>query len=249
RTAGLLLKAALSQRGILVKGEVKLKVREAIETLEGREPSPLPESLGDLSVSKDPPVASIQGLPIVESLKIMMKESQNLYAECLLRLLGARTSGEGSIETGLAALAKFMAKTGTPENNLKINDASGISRKNLVTPDSLVKVLVYMDHHPLREKFLDMFPVAGKDGSLRTRFQSTPAAGHIQAKTGTMEGISTLSGYATTRQGSRLAFSLMMNNGVGAQQDVRDALDQICVWIVDWSPKPQATPKPIGQAQ
>jgi serine-type D-Ala-D-Ala carboxypeptidase/endopeptidase (penicillin-binding protein 4) len=112
-----------------------------------------------------------------------------------------------------------------------------MSRKNLITPSSIVRVLTYMDHHPQREKFLDTFPVAGRDGTLKTRFQGTRAAGRILAKTGSMESVSTLSGYVLTKQETHLAFSLMVNNEGGSQQDVREVLDQICLWIIDLAPK------------
>lgn len=242
RFAGSLLKAALMQRGVLVRGEVKSRILEPTEILQGQE-IPLKDiRTGQSNYAEEAKVASILGVPLFDSLKIMMKESQNLYAECLLRLLGARTSGVGSIETGLAALGKFMAKTGTPETSLKIRDASGMSRKNLVTPESIVHVLTYMDHHPQREKFLDTFPVGGKDGTLKTRFQGTPAVGRIFAKTGSIESVSTLSGYALTKQGVHLAFSLMVNNEGGSQQDVREVLDQLCLWIIELAPNTKNAP-------
>jgi len=249
RFAGALLKAALMQRGLLVKGDVKSRNLEPAEVLEGKEIPPGKTRSGQHDFSEETKVAAIHGVPLFESLKIMMKESQNLYAECLLRLLGARTAGVGSIETGLAALGKFMMKTGTPEASLKIKDASGISRKNLVTPESIVRVLAYMDHHPQSEKFLDTFPVAGRDGTLKIRFQGTTAAGRIRAKTGSMESVSTLSGYAMTRPGAHLAFSLMVNNEVGSQQDVRETLDQLCLWIVDLAPKTKDDPNSPHQAK
>jgi D-alanyl-D-alanine carboxypeptidase/D-alanyl-D-alanine-endopeptidase (penicillin-binding protein 4) len=225
------------QRGVLIKGEVKYRVLEPTEVLQEME-IPLKDTRPDQhNYAEEARVAAIVGVPILDSLKIMMKESQNLYAECLLRLLGARTSNVGSIETGLMALGKFMTKTGTPETTLKIRDASGMSRKNLVTPESIVRVLAYMDHHPQREKFLNTFPVGGRDGTLKTRFQGTPAAGRILAKTGSMESVSTLSGYALSGQGAHLAFSLMVNNEGGSQQDIREVLDQLCLWMIDLAPK------------
>ena len=247
--AGSLLRTALTQRGVLVKGEVKSRFLEPEEVLEGQGILPKEIRSGQHTYAEEDRVAAILGVPIFDSLKIMMKESQNLYAECLLRLLGARTSGVGSIETGLAALGKFMMKTGTPVGSLKIKDASGMSRKNLVTPESIVRVLVYMGHHPQREKFLDTFPVGGRDGTLRTRFQGTPAVGRILAKTGSMESVSTLSGYAETIQGGHLAFSLMVNNEVGSQQDVREVLDQLCLWIIELVPRTRNVPTPSRQPQ
>jgi hypothetical protein len=91
-----------------------------------------------------------------------------------------------------------------------------------------------MDHHSQREKFLDTFPVGGRDGTLKTRFQGTPAAGRILAKTGSMESVSTLSGYAETIQGAHLAYSLMENNEVVSQPDVRKSWINFASGSLNW---------------
>ena len=149
----------------------------------------------------------------------------------MLRNLGARTTGLGSVDTGVAALESFLEKTGTPRNGVSVNDGSGLSRKNLITPESVVRVLQYMDQHPHREVFLDMLPVAGRDGTLRNRMKKGPAFEHIFAKTGSIDFVNTLSGFAMGKSGERLAFSIMVNNSNATSREVREAIDMICEWL------------------
>jgi D-alanyl-D-alanine carboxypeptidase/D-alanyl-D-alanine-endopeptidase (penicillin-binding protein 4) len=88
-----------------------------------------------------------------------------------------------------------------------------------------------MDQHPQRDIFLDMLPVAGRDGTLRNRMKKGPAFEHIFAKTGTIEFVSSLSGFAITKNGERLAFSIMVNNSNSTAREVREAIDSICEWM------------------
>ncbi len=94
-----------------------------------------------------------------------------------------------------------------------------------------MRVLQYMDHHPRREVFLDLLPVAGRDGTLRTRMKKGPAFEHIFAKTGSIEFVNTLSGFALAKNGERVAFSIMVNNAAAASREVREAIDMICEWM------------------
>jgi D-alanyl-D-alanine carboxypeptidase/D-alanyl-D-alanine-endopeptidase (penicillin-binding protein 4) len=86
---------------------------------------------------------------------------------------------------------------------------------------------------PARESWLSLLPVGGQDGTLSARFPDSPAAGHIHAKTGTLNHVSTLSGYAERRDGSWLAFSILVNNYNGQAAEVRSVMDRICTVIVE----------------
>jgi serine-type D-Ala-D-Ala carboxypeptidase/endopeptidase (penicillin-binding protein 4) len=229
--AGQLLKLALAQRGITVTGEVKTRRLPALDVLEqGKISLEAGKRLQGVH-REEHRLASAKTQPLSESLKIMMKVSNNLYAEMMLRNLGVRATGLGSVDTGVAVLEGFLDKIGTPRNGVSLNDGSGLSRKNLITPESVVHVLQYMDQHPHREVFLDMLPVAGRDGTLKNRMKKGPAFEQIFAKTGSIEFVNTLSGYALARNGERLAFSIMVNNAMGAQREVREAIDLICEWM------------------
>jgi len=229
--AGQLLRLALVQRGIGVTGEVKTRQLPELDTLEQGKTS-LDAAKRLQSVHREEQrLASIKTQPLSESLKIMMKASNNLYAEMMLRNLGASATGLGSVDTGMAAVETFLEKTGTPRNGVSLNDGSGLSRKNLITPESVVRVLQYMDQHPLRDVFLDLLPMAGRDGTLRNRMKKGHAFEHIFAKTGSIDFVNTLSGFAMAKSGERLAFSIMVNNSNATSREVREAVDMICEWM------------------
>src|SRR5581483_4246375 len=112
-------------------------------------------------------------------------------------------------------------------------DGSGLSRQNLVTPHAIVKLLQYAAKQPWAATYRDTLPVAGLDGSLADRFKNTPAAGRVQAKTGALSHVNTLSGYVTTQTGEHLAFSIMCNNHQLPIRRALDAIDQIVLAIVE----------------
>ncbi|MBM3802581.1 MAG: D-alanyl-D-alanine carboxypeptidase/D-alanyl-D-alanine-endopeptidase [Acidimicrobiia bacterium] len=229
--AAQLLKSALAQRGISVMGSVRARQLSALDAMEEGKFSLDAARRLQTVYRTERRLASVKTQPLPESLKIMMKTSQNLYAEMMLRNLGVAATGLGSAETGAAVLRKFLEKAGAPAHGMSLNDGSGLSRKNLVTPESVVRVLQYMDRHPHREVFADLLPVAGRDGTLKHRMKKGPAFGRISAKTGAVEFVNALSGYAISGSGERLAFSIMVNNATGASREVREAIDKVCEWM------------------
>jgi len=173
---------------------------------------------GDAATSSEPPPASrrvlaaIQSQPLAEIVRVVNKESQNLHTEMLLRLVGARRSGLGSVEAGREAVDDFLRRMGASPDTWSLQDGSGLSRSDLLTPHDMVSLLVAMDRHPHAAAFRDSLPVAGEDGTLESRMRATPAAGRVQAKTGTIRNVNALAGYVTTRTGLRLAFYAASNH-------------------------------------
>ena len=100
-----------------------------------------------------------------------------------------------------------------------------------------MKLLQYVAAQPWAAKFQDTLPVAGVDGSLADRWKDTDLIGHVRAKTGTMEHVSALSGYAITLSGKNLAFSIMVNNYALRTGRIREVIDQIVQAIVDDQPE------------
>jgi len=183
-------------------------------------------------------LAELQSAALIESLRIINKESLNLHAEMLLREVALRQRGVGSIEAGLLELKGFLKEAGLRSDEFQLNDASGLSRKNLVSPEAAVKLLSYIWNSPHRDDFVSTLPLAGEDGTLDWRFSKTSARGLIRAKTGTLAHVTAISGYATTQDGRRLAFSVMANNyGVQASY-VRSLVDKICVALIWPLPEP-----------
>ena len=239
--ASLLLKSALNRRGISVIGKASRRSLNPLDVLQDGKISIHRARALQTRYPEDSKIGSITTAPLSETIKIMLKVSHNLYAEMLLRVLGARTAeGLGATETGIAALEEFLEKTGTSKNALSLKDGSGLSRRNLVTPESIVRLLEYMDKHPYGRFFLDSLPIAGVDGTLKNRMLQTSAAGRIHAKTGSIESASTLSGYAYTRQGERLAFSIIINNETASGHEVREVMDKICQEMVKYDFEGQA---------
>jgi D-alanyl-D-alanine carboxypeptidase/D-alanyl-D-alanine-endopeptidase (penicillin-binding protein 4) len=93
-----------------------------------------------------------------------------------------------------------------------LRDGSGLTRNNFISPETIVRVLHSMRGHPLYSIFYDALPIAGVDGTLRSRMSGTPAERNLRGKTGTLARASALSGYVTTLDGEELIFSTLCNN-------------------------------------
>ena len=141
--------------------------------------------------------------------------------------------GHGTVEGGLEVLRGFLNQAGVPADHYAFYDGSGLSRQNLVTPHAVVQLLRYADSEPWGTSFRDTLPVGGVDGSLSDRFKNVAEQGHIYAKTGSLGGVKSLSGYATTQLGDRIAFSILSNNFNLPNKRVTDTIDAIIEAIVE----------------
>jgi D-alanyl-D-alanine carboxypeptidase/D-alanyl-D-alanine-endopeptidase (penicillin-binding protein 4) len=218
-----MLKEGLQQRGVKVTGAV------SEENWLTREASPI-------SWSNLVEVASVSSRPISEIVKQTLKPSQNLYAQLLLLQVGASsepTNGDTE-RAGLMEMQKFLTSFGLSRKMAQLEEGSGLSRGCLVTPSATVKLLSFMDHHRDRDVFVDALPIAGMDGTLRNRFKGTPAAGRLRAKTGSLGGVNTLSGYVTSAGQEKLAFSIMLNN-YRDETDARATIDAIALQLTEFT--------------
>ena len=205
--AGNLLRDALAQRGIALDGSVR--------TLHW------PET--DAAMANHPiEIASIASPPLSQLLVHMLKHSDNRYAQTLLQQVGVATARTGmcadraeppqtSAAWGSCAMRAFLGRIGIDHGEAMFNDGSGLSREDLVTPASTVKLLAWIARQPFANVLRDALPVAGIDGTLKYRMRGGAATDNVQAKTGTLTHVYTLSGYVTDAAGQRLAFSLMLN--------------------------------------
>jgi D-alanyl-D-alanine carboxypeptidase/D-alanyl-D-alanine-endopeptidase (penicillin-binding protein 4) len=195
-----------------------------------------------LNVQYDSPsvrrVASYTSAPLAEIVQTLNHESQNLYAEQLLRTLAAEVPPEtdedlppGSSPLGVEAVRTTLARAEVDTSRIQLVDGSGLSRQNLVRPRSLVRLLRYMWNHPEAEvssAFYDSLPEGGRDGTLAYRFLGrSPARSNVRAKTGTLSNVSSLSGYVTSGAGAPLAFSVFCNHHMADGDQVRSAQDVI----------------------
>src|SRR6267378_4226955 len=209
------LKRLLEERGIKVGGGAKAQHDHA-------------ELGGDPVV-----LAEHVSVPLGDALKLINKISQNLHTEMLLRTV-ARQSGPWATTDDLMKIpAEFYATAGIAPGDVIQTDASGLSRHDLVTPRAIVTLLAFAQKQPWFGLYYASLPVAGVDGTLEDRMKNTPAAGRIHAKTGSVEHVRTLSGFAETASGRRLIFSFLSNNQGGKSHEAADALTGLCVAMLE----------------
>ena len=169
-----------------------------------------------------------ESAPLIETIFQINKDSHNLYAEILLRTLGAQIKGKGTDGQGLQVIYEFLQEAGVPARLADLHDGSGLSRYNLITPRAQSLLLKHLTKLPYFHFFLSSLPVSAKDGTLRGRMHQTAAARRIHAKTGTLEGAIALGGYVKSQSGPLLAFSILVNDHRFGRGVARGCIDRIC---------------------
>jgi D-alanyl-D-alanine carboxypeptidase/D-alanyl-D-alanine-endopeptidase (penicillin-binding protein 4) len=184
-------------------------------------------------------IASLQSPPVKDIVRETLKPSHNLYAQLLLLQVGAQSqdSSRLSEDAGIEAMNAFLEQVGIKKGEVMLEEGSGLSRRNIITPAATVELLKFMSRHLWADAYRDGLPTAGVDGTLEKRMKDTAASGNVRAKTGTLRYVYTLSGYATTAAGERLAFSIMLNNSNNTDRSIspRDDLDQIAVMLAGFT--------------
>ena len=211
-------RAALERGGVAVNGEA-LDIDDV--------PShPITSTLTVLYTYRSPPLG--------ELIRPLFKQSINLYGEALMRLNAA----PGTLPTNDAALEGLrqrLASWSVPSGGQQLVDGSGLSRRNVIAPETLLIVLQRMYDPSLASPWMTAMPIAGVDGSLEMRMKGTAAERNVRAKTGTMSNIRSLAGYVTARNGEHLAFVVMVNNFEGAGTDAVRAIDTIAVRLASFA--------------
>ena len=177
--------------------------------------------------------------PIYNVLSNMAKESDNQSAITVFKLLGAKMkSNLGSLKNGQEVIESFLTDLGVDRYSYEILEGSGLTRYNQVNADLYIKLLKYMyDDRFLFDYFLNSLSVAGKDGTLKNRMIGTQAEGNVYAKTGTLNGVSALSGYVIDKDSEIIIFYIVMN-GFGSQTNwMRDIQDSFCITLAGFSRK------------
>lgn len=223
--AAQLLKQALEAQGIKVDGKAIACHRNCV--------SGQPYQLTEW---ESPPLAEIE--------QVTAKVSQNLEAELLLRVLGkllgnsASPAGDAGPEpethAGEAVVHGFLYQAGLNASDTALVDGSGLARSDLVTPAGIARLLLYMDHSKEAKAWRALFPVAGEDGTLQHRFLHDAATGRLDAKTGSLSHVNSLSGYVRAREGDTLVFSILSNNVNRPNSAVRKQIDQMANLLAAW---------------
>ncbi len=169
----------------------------------------------------------LTSLPLRDILPALMKKSQNQIGEILLRTIGLERAGIGTADTARKIVGQQLLAWGVQADGFLIRDGSGLSDNDLLTPETIVRVLDRIQRDTAFAAYYNAMPIAGVDGTLDKRMKGTPAEGNVRAKTGTLAKARNLSGYVTTADGERLIFSVLANNTTTPGTMVTDVADQI----------------------
>src|ERR1700733_11786745 len=236
------LKQILEARGIKVTGGVRVKHAEPPRPFDsatvpaggiGLFPEPVTANSNAAQIVSVLILADHVSPPLLESIGVTNKVSQNLHAELFLRTVAREKTGIGSTDAGLWVEQNFLKALGIEEGEVVLSDGSGLSRDDLVTPRAVIQLLRYISQQPWGADYIATFPIAGVDGTLENRMKDTAAAGRVLAKTGSLEHVRAMSGYATTVHGEHLVFTIFGNNNSQRGHDATTAMDAIAVAMVE----------------
>ncbi|HZL37813.1 MAG TPA: D-alanyl-D-alanine carboxypeptidase/D-alanyl-D-alanine-endopeptidase [Tepidisphaeraceae bacterium] len=201
--AGTVLAETLAANGIKITGAVKRdrSIRAAYEKIA--------KPAGNWQV------IAIHETPLAAVLARCNKDSVNVYAESLCKRLGHETAhAAGTWPNGTAAVGAFLRKAGVAQTEFKLDDGSGLSRADLISPHALARVLIYDHYSKNHDFFFNSLSIAGVDGTLDNRFAERGLRDlrrRVIGKSGFIEGVSTVSGYLHAKDDQWYAFSIMMN--------------------------------------
>lgn len=197
----------LRARGVRVDGQIEARHRPLAATDDPENRKGAPAALpAEPAMLAELPAPSLAG-----NMVRINKESQNLHTELMLRRV-ARNAGSGSIADGQAVMHRVMTQAGLPEAGYHFADGSGMSSYNRISPRAAVGLLGWVSRQPWSMDWRATLPIAGRDGTLKSRFKGTILEGKLFAKTGSLNASRALSGYLTTRSGKTLIFSALAND-------------------------------------
>lgn len=172
-------------------------------------------------------IAQMYSPPLKELIKEINRESNNLYAEVLLKILAKELNTDDSIK----ALEISLNKLDISSDNYSLEDASGLSRQNLITPETLVRVLSAMANTNNFDLYRSSLAIAGSNGTLKNRFRDTEVQNNLWGKTGSLSGVVTIAGYLKISDRETLALSILVNNFDDKNKIVRQAIDEIILLL------------------
>ncbi|MEW1840410.1 D-alanyl-D-alanine carboxypeptidase/D-alanyl-D-alanine-endopeptidase [Nonomuraea angiospora] len=173
-------------------------------------------------------LARHESMTLGELLVPFLKLSNNIHAEILTKAMGRKVANQGTWSAGLKVSTDFAKANGVQVINMR--DGSGLSRRDGFSPGSIVQLLTAVRSKPWFKTWYESLPIAGNaerfvGGTLRSRMRNTPAAGNVHAKTGSLTGVTSLSGYVTSAEGEPLIFSIMLNQYLsGSPKDIEDKI-------------------------
>ncbi len=234
--AAMIFRDLLRARGVTIRGIARARHAEPFLSTSN---SPRPSSSAQDSAAKNssPTPALVlavhESQRLIEDIEVTDKVSQNLHAELLLRLAGALKGKTADVAGGLEVVRNFASLAGISSDELALFDGSGLSRRTLVSPEAVVKLLRYVAQQPWGTLFKQALPVSGVDGSLSERLNDADTRGRVHAKTGSLSHVNGLSGYAQTASGKQVIFSILSNNHNLPGKKAIAVIDDVVRAIVD----------------
>lgn len=231
-----LLRTSLAQKGVVITG--KSRTTGIVS-----QPPIVPATTAATPAAYE--IATLESPPFSLIAAQTLKPSQNLYTELILRTLGKLTPPpptmpplrQTSEDLGLEGVKTFLKNAGIQAESLRLNDGSGLSRNDMITADSTVQLLTFMNKHRYADVFRAALPIAGVDGTLRNRMRGTPAENNVRAKTGSLSSAASLGGYVTTAAGEKLAFAVIVNNYANEVDPRAVCIDPIAVLLASFNGK------------
>ncbi len=188
-------------------------------------------------------LGSVASPPLADWIRPTLKNSQNLYAQLLLQTVGAEeearptwTDGQTTTaDSGLRLLPLLLDKIGATTNTASLEEGSGLSRQNWVTPHAIVQLLSWTARQPYAATWMDSLAIGGVDGTLRNRLVHPNVRGRVRAKTGSLTGVAALAGYVTNRSGQGAVFSIVVNHWMHeSAAECRSEIDQLVEQVADF---------------
>jgi len=191
----------------------------------------------DFTFNELKPFCSFQSPPLRRIINVINTHSHNLVAEALLKTIGKEVTGNGSTESGLDCIKRFLSKLGIPPEKITVADGSGLSRMNMIAPKYLIQLLSYMYNSKYKDVFINSLAVPGKPGTLQKRMTKSLAETNVYAKSGSLQSNSSLCGYVRSKDNQLLAFAIMIMNHTVPETLAHNLQDLICMRLAAFSNK------------
>jgi D-alanyl-D-alanine carboxypeptidase/D-alanyl-D-alanine-endopeptidase (penicillin-binding protein 4) len=224
-----MLRQVLEQKGVTVTG--------ATRSIDAKERAPMAAASSTAWVE----ITKLESPPLSVIAANTLKPSQNLYTELILRSMGEsigdKTHGKkNSFQLGAGVVDNFLKQAGVADGSVLMNDASGLSRHDLITPAAVVQFHTYMSRSQYGNIWRNAMPIGGIDGTLKNRLKDPATMNNVRAKTGTLDQVSSLSGYLTTASGEKLVFSVM-TNAIPSSSLRQNTIDEIVLLLAHYNGK------------
>lgn len=218
-----ILKLALANPVLLIEEKIKEALKAEKIAFFGKVQSAITPAEAEILVVH-------RSLPLHTLIKPLLQDSNNLYAESLLKTMGVKQFQTGTFQAGVRAVAAVLTKpTGIDFSQLKLFDGSGLSTYNLISPHQIGQLLFAMHHDKkVGQFFKEALPIASELGTLKGRLGTSEVAGQIRAKTGSLAHASALGGYLKTRNQKELIFVIMVDHFLEDIKTIKQFEDELC---------------------